>query len=638
MDAHLFRRVCEDIVPALVGCRIEKIYQPADGVITFSLYGLGNIQRRFEERAYAFSSRKYYLSYKGGKDAFLFLSHSRAAGSAEPPAFIMRLRKYLAGRHIKSAAADWIRRKIILEVQDAWLSLDLKNGPELHFSCPFGALCSPGNGERENAASCEEQEIFSALGENFGESSGEDFGESARQYLDFDQSYRIEPALSDTQFSAYWADFSELGRSEDSTLWKQFPTLTPLLRKTLPFLCPEEQAALYADLQFGGGDVFVYTENVRALKINQSVENNPLQFSGAGDRFFVSPWKLPAEVLRGMGFSRGAKELIFENSVDALLFVGDMVLAKFCRQSAGNTRRQLQAQLKKLVRLGLKLEEEETRLNRLVSMKEDALLLQANLYLFKADERREEASVFGSDGQKRLIKLDKAKTVRENMENYFHAAARGARGLEHLQRRRQELEFEKQAVLNKMWEEEAGAGIKEPKRKSSPKEEVHYGLLGKIGNVNNKGKFAPQAAAAGKKRGGGNEKAGGKYPKEVQVFRSSDGFMILRGRDTKGNGLVLKMASAYDIWVHIAEGASAHVIIKRDHARQEIPPQTMQEAGTLALLKSRAKEQKSGLVQFSYAKYIRPMKNAGQGMVHVDKSEGTFSAAVVPELEERLKI
>ena len=107
----------------------------------------------------------------------------------------------------------------------------------------------------------------------------------------------------------------------------------------------------------------------------------------------------------------------------------------------------------------------------------------------------------------------------------------------------------------------------------------------------------------------------GKYPKEVQVFRSSDGFMILRGRDTKGNGLALKMASPYDIWVHIAEGASAHVIIKRDHAKQKIPAQTMQEAGTLALLKSWVKGQEKGYVQYSYAKFIRPMKNAAQGLV-----------------------
>ena len=46
MDAHLFRRFCEDLLPALIGSRIEKIYQAADGVITFSLYGLANVQQK----------------------------------------------------------------------------------------------------------------------------------------------------------------------------------------------------------------------------------------------------------------------------------------------------------------------------------------------------------------------------------------------------------------------------------------------------------------------------------------------------------------------------------------------------------------------------------------------------------------
>lgn len=45
MDAHLFRRFCEDLLPALIGARIEKIYQAADGVLTFSLYGLSNVSK-----------------------------------------------------------------------------------------------------------------------------------------------------------------------------------------------------------------------------------------------------------------------------------------------------------------------------------------------------------------------------------------------------------------------------------------------------------------------------------------------------------------------------------------------------------------------------------------------------------------
>lgn len=603
MDAHLFRRLCEDLLPALIGARIEKIYQVADGVITFSLYGLGNIQQKyFAEKnmpsASPFNAQKYYLTYKEGKDAYLFLSHSRVAKNDEPPAFIMRLRKYLTGKHIKTVTANWLLRKIIFEVQDCWFEIDLRNGVELHFNCPENALCSPQD-----------------------------------TYLSFENSYVLSPALTDENFALYWADFSLLSQVNNKDIWKEYQTLTPLLRKTLPHLPFEEQASLYADLQFGGGDIFVYTQNTRQLKINQSVENNPLQFAKADDNFLLCAWKLPQELLANMGYSSEIKELVFENALEASLYIGDMVLAKIQKQNANSNVKQLQAQLKRFARLEIKLAEEEERLNKLIEKKEQALLLQANLYQFQADYKAEYILVYDYAGQEVKILLDKAKTVRENMENYFHAAARGMRGLKHLERRKKELAEEKDALLNRIWEESAGASIKEPKQRAQKTPQTDYGLLGKPGNVNKKGKFTQVVAVKNDKN-----KTVGKYPKEVQVFRSSDGFMILRGRDTKGNGLALKMASPYDIWVHIAEGASAHVIIKRDHAKQEIPPQTMQEAGTLALLKSWVKDQKKGYIQYSYAKFIRPMKNAAAGLVHVDKSEGTLEITIVPEYEEQLKI
>lgn len=603
MDAHLFRRFCEDLLPALIGARIEKIYQAADGVMTFSLYGLGNIQQKYcaqhnRDFASPFHSQKYYLTYKEGKDAFLFLSHSRVTKNDEPPAFVMRLRKYLTGKHIKTVAANWLQRKIILEVQDLWLEIDLRHGAELSFTCPEHALCSPKD-----------------------------------EYFPFEHSYTLSPALRDENFAEYWADFSLLSQADNKDIWKEYQTLTPLLRKTLPYLPEEEQASLYADLQYGGGDVFVYTQNERQLKINQSVENNPLHFAKKDDSFMLSAWKLPQELLKTMGYSPDSKELVFENALEACLYVGDMVLAKIQKQNAGTSVKQYQAQLKRLTRLEIKLAEEEERLHALVQKKEQALLLQANLYRFPAEQKAAYILVYDYAGQEVKILLDKAKTVRENMENYFHAASRGMRGLEHLIRRKQELAQEKQAVLDKIWEVNAGASIKEPKVKEQKETQIHYGLLGKIKNVNKKAKFNQEIVLKSEKN-----KSLSKYPKEVQVFRSSDGFMMLRGRDTKGNGLALKMASPYDIWVHIAEGTSAHVIIKRDHAKQEIPPQTMQEAGTLALLKSWVKGQEKGYIQYSYAKFIRPMKNAPQGLVHVDKSEGTVEINIVPAYEEQLKI
>ena len=81
MDCHVFRRLCDELAPALMGCRIEKIHRPAKDVTLFTLYGTGG---------------KRFLFLRAGRKApFLFLStHKIPVGSA-PPADIMRLRKLL---------------------------------------------------------------------------------------------------------------------------------------------------------------------------------------------------------------------------------------------------------------------------------------------------------------------------------------------------------------------------------------------------------------------------------------------------------------------------------------------------------------------------------------------------------------
>lgn len=60
MDCHVFRRLCDELAPALMGCRIEKIHRPAKDVTLFTLYGTGG---------------KRFLFLRAGRKApFLFLS------------------------------------------------------------------------------------------------------------------------------------------------------------------------------------------------------------------------------------------------------------------------------------------------------------------------------------------------------------------------------------------------------------------------------------------------------------------------------------------------------------------------------------------------------------------------------------
>ena len=206
MDAHLFRRFCEDLTPQLAGARIEKLQEPAPGLLALTWYGGG---------------RKRQLCLRHArKEPFCFLSASRITAGKAPSAQIMRLRKYASGRRIASCVARFCDRQIWLLLAGgdsglmadqggkgsdadaprlAWLLLDLREGPSLHF-----------------------------LPED--EAPEEDAP-------DWPGPDTLAQALQD---------------------WRAWPVLTPALRRTLACLEEPEQWALMEDLRAGGGDVFCY--------------------------------------------------------------------------------------------------------------------------------------------------------------------------------------------------------------------------------------------------------------------------------------------------------------------------------------------------------------------------------------------
>ena len=368
----------------------------------------------------------------------------------------------------------------------------------------------------------------------------------------------------------------------EEPMWPSFPVpadggefrdvLTPALRRTLRFLEEPDAAALLMDLQDGGGDLFLYAQ--------------------PDGRKVVSAWPLPSELQ-----AEGMEESVFQSALPALEQAGEEIFLSVAEEARRKASHPFSVEVGRLDRLLNKLDTEEIRLGELKAQQEDALILQSNLWRFGAHEKLASVKCDSSEGTKEIF-LDPKLTVRENMREMFRQAARGRRGLEFLIRRREEVR----------------------RRREAAEEDMLRATASVSGEVGPRQKVVRNSA----------------LPKHVQVFRSSDGFPILRGRDTKGNALALKSASPHDYWLHTAEGPSAHVIIRRAHAKQEVPLKTMREAGALVASKSWQKDQKSVLIQYSLAKFIHPMKNADPGTVRIDRSEGTFLAVPDPETERRL--
>lgn len=507
MDCHVFRRLCDELAPALMGSRIEKIHQPAPDVTMFTFYGGG---------------RKRFLFLKSGRKApFLFLSSHKVPSASAPPATTMRLRKYLADRRVVDSFVNWPSRRLCLRVasdSELWLILDLREGPSLLFGSPA------------------EQAPF------------------------------------------LWPDPKCWETLCMGAGWRDWPVLTPPLRRTLPLLPPGEQAALLLDLEAGGGDLFVYED-------------------ADGNRA-ISAWPLPPEQ------RLGREELVVEDPIRACAAVGEVqVLRGMASRFRTEAARPHLAEASRLRRLLLKLEAERERLGDMQSDQETARLLQANLYKFFPDEKRSRISLDTEEGL-REIELDPRLTIRENMAALFHRAGRGKRGLALLEGRfsavRKELARAEQAGLTA----QAAVSAPAPSIPSCQERTTQTPAL----------------------------------PKNIQPFRSTDGFLLLRGRDAKGNAQMLKLAAPHDLWLHTGGGPGAHVLIRRDHAAQEIPRTTLAEAAMLAVLKSWRKDETQVDVLVALTKFVHPIRGAKPGTVRIDRFETTILVSPDPETENRLAL
>ncbi|MEG2173197.1 MAG: NFACT RNA binding domain-containing protein [Desulfovibrionaceae bacterium] len=517
MDAHVFRRFGEALVELLEDARLEKIQSPSADVHVFTFYA---------------RQHKHILVLRHDRrNPYLFLSPQRPSGGQHPSAATMRLRKYAAGRRVKACVLEWAARRLHLCFHTAlqnhesapmvqpetWITLDLRAGPVLVL------------GTRPESA-------------------------EAPVWPTADEALRLcTPA------------------SLAERAWEQWPVLTPALRRTLPLLAVEEQAALLADLAYGGGDLFVYP-------------------SGAGNAD-ISAWPLPAPL-------RGARqESVFDDPCAALAPVGvHAVLGGLERagQRAAASPHSREAQ--RLTRVLEKLDREEQRLQAMLAGKERALYVQSVLWYFPPDARpdalisalaNDAASLPPCPFDPQLLPAEIR--LRDSMEALFHGAARGARGLALVTERRillrgQVAAAQDSALLSAL----LFTGVP--------------ALQGRAAVQN-----APRAPL------------GRTLPKNVEVFTSVDGLSIFRGKDAKGNLALLKLGAPTDVWLHVAGGPGAHTLVRRAFVGQDIPMSTLEQAATLAALKSWQKGNEHVEVQCAQVRHLKPLRGASTGTVRIDK-------------------
>jgi hypothetical protein len=645
MDAHVFRRLCDALIPVLTGARLEKIQSPAPNVFMFTLFC----------KAEGMAGRKRYLYLKAErKQPFLFLSTEKAAAGGQPSAPIMRLRKYVGGHRVAACVADWPGRKLALlcgTVQEAgarfgqecWLVLDMREGASLW----MGYACGMGGGQAGQEGKSAE---YKAL-ETFYQGEGEG-GAALVGVLDPQAPFAPQPVR--------WPAPEELDSACES--WRAWPVLTPALRRTLPFLDPLERQALLADLEYGGGDLFCYAPLPLPQPAQAAAEDTPPVLNPAPHQSAyeasISAWPLPPALRCGR--QEDAREDVCTAFTE---YAAPRVLGALTRANRAYAAAPLDKEAARLSRILEKQVAEEDRLHALCAEAAKGLALQAVLWLFDAESKaaalalpqeyctgmaeegtaQEQAAlkrlcageVASGAGNERapkaknsdagsapmpylaeahepvpegmvLLALNPRLTLRENMAAFFAQAKRGRRGLAFVAHRRQEILLARDAALQAAAQARMGLTPSLVPRKS----------------------HAPQAGAS----------LARSLPKGVQGFISSDGFAIVRGRDVKGNLTALRMAGAHDIWLHVGGGPGSHAIIRRSFAGQPIPESTLDEAGALVLCKSWQRDNDRAEVIYAEARHIKPMKNAGAGMVRIDKVLATRVVAAQAGIEEKLAL
>ncbi|MFV0414178.1 MAG: NFACT family protein [Oscillospiraceae bacterium] len=124
-------------------------------------------------------------------------------------------------------------------------------------------------------------------------------------------------------------------------------------------------------------------------------------------------------------------------------------------------------------------------------------------------------------------------------------------------------------------------------------------------------------------------------PADFIRYRSSDGFLILVGRNNLQNEkLTLKTARGKDLWFHTKNAPGSHVVVMSEG--RDIPLPTQNEAAMLAVLHSSQKNSAKVPVDFTEVRNIRKTGDLPPGMVLYERYE-TGYITPEPEILQNLK-
>lgn len=556
----------------LVGSRIEKIFQPSREEVVIS----------FRKPNSADRGAKRVIFSSNGSTARVNLTEAALENPPSPPMFCMLLRKHLGSGRLLGIRQDGLERILYFDFECVNEIGDIVTN----------TLIAEIMGRFSNIILVRDGRVIDSIKRVTDEISG------VRRILP-NIVYETPPRLERTDF------FAENSRKISSLIENKTERLAKALPAVLEGISPifAREAAFYA-----AGDIDAVCAELtdeQKERLDGFFENAKksacfteiIDESGAKKDFsFVDINQY------GNGFAKrhfdSANALLddfYEKKSDRVSQRARDML-KLIKSRAERTARKLELQKKELSECA---DRENLRVN--------GDIVNANIYRLEKGMTSAVLDDFYT-GEQRKIALDARLTPAQNAQKYYS-------------------EYRKLCTAEKM----LTGLIAEGKR------ELAYfeSLLDSVSRAQTDGELTEikrELAEQGLIRG---EKTLSKPKKSEPLrFRSSDGFLILVGKNNRQNDeLTLKTSKASDIWLHVKDIAGSHVIVKTDGKTP--PERTIIEAARLAAYHSKAKNGSGVPVDYTAVKFVKKPAGARPGMVIFTDNRTLY---VTPNEEETDKL
>jgi predicted ribosome quality control (RQC) complex YloA/Tae2 family protein len=243
-------------------------------------------------------------------------------------------------------------------------------------------------------------------------------------------------------------------------------------------------------------------------------------------------------------------------------------------------------------------------------------LIKANLRTIRKGQIDVTVVDYFDEGLPNLtIPLDQTKTPQGNMDDYFRKHRKHLAAERELRPRIEEGQKELEALQRELTAIEQGTW--------KPPDKPHPTTRARI------------LSQAGMEKGRQE-----RHRSPFRRFTSSDGLAIYVGRNARENDeLTFAVAKSDDLWLHARGIPGSHVVVRLEKGA-DVPPETLRDAATLALLYSDLKKNGKGDIVYTRRKWVKKAKGQALGAVTVSQEKSVFVAldrTRVARLKERIE-